>query len=947
MKKKISFILAAIMLVANFAISALAAETNTTFTDVTDTTQYSEAILTLAKLGVINGYDENGVKLFKPEGGITRAEFAAVITRAMGIAETVGGTSPFTDVPESHWAVKNIIASTDRGITNGMGDGTFAPDANVTYEQAVKMIVCALNYTLSAEAAGGWPNGYFNQAVILGVTKNVSATTVRTAPAPRGVVCQLMYNTLDIKVADINKGTPTDETFLNKFMGMEMKKGKVVGVEEDVVGDCPTLAKDEMAIQAKNGDIIYIDFADYGDRSDISPYLGQEAVVFYKLASSGGMNELVVLDSEITKNKTTEIKSEFITDYSDGEITYYGTSGKKTKIDFKLDNVTVFYNKKAVSNPASKLEKWLNPSENNFIYGTVKLTDSGDDGTVDMVEIMDYEYLVALRAPSSSDYIVTNKMKIKSGAQRILDSVTLNPDKKSYTFTIHNQDGTKLETTAIKANNVVLVATSENEDCYTVLVSSSTVDGSVTAFSEDDGTIQIDGKEYNITEDCITYLSEQTSKLESGAKGKFYLDAFGNVAYATLNVSTDTTTTMYLVTAYYDEDTDSGQLRGFVPGSGYKTYSLDEKVRLNGKSESPEDVIEHLRDNALNFNGSEYKAKTNSNANQLIKLELTGTKIKEVSTIDVNNIGSTTDTSGVKLYYEGPDKYSYNSNTFTSKTSSNKFNVNSSTVFISIPDDRTVTTGYFKKTTSHFVKTGAYTLEPINVNDSKIAEIVLIYTTSSEAKVTDTTPISVLASAPKDNYTNDEVLKKIKFYTNNNTIVEKIVDEDEDVENMVAGDFFQYVLSNEGKAIDVQLRIKYSDIKNNLKGDEYDWTDSKYSFESTYKRQDGSGEPYLTVFIYNLFSVDEDGSNLIVTRDGFVDGTLPEEADKKLIQINDSTKFLKMNEDGDELLTVDENSEATLTIDDLQAAEYVDTKCSKIAVVKHNSDYAKLIIIYE
>ena len=138
MKKKISFILAAMMLVLNTAFTVMAAETKAaTFTDVSDGTLYSEAILTMSKLGVVNGYEDGS---FKPEGGITRAEFTAVITRAMGIAENVGGTSPFTDVPADHWALKNIIASTDRGITNGMGDGTFAPEGKTTRAQAAVLI---------------------------------------------------------------------------------------------------------------------------------------------------------------------------------------------------------------------------------------------------------------------------------------------------------------------------------------------------------------------------------------------------------------------------------------------------------------------------------------------------------------------------------------------------------------------------------------------------------------------------------------------------------------------------------------------------------------------------------------------------------------------------------------------------------------------------------------
>ena len=41
-----------------------------------------------------------------------------------------------------------------------MGDGTFAPDAPVTYEQALKMVVCTLGYVQFAENLGEWPEGF-------------------------------------------------------------------------------------------------------------------------------------------------------------------------------------------------------------------------------------------------------------------------------------------------------------------------------------------------------------------------------------------------------------------------------------------------------------------------------------------------------------------------------------------------------------------------------------------------------------------------------------------------------------------------------------------------------------------------------------------------------------------------------------------------------------------
>lgn len=951
MKRKISLFLAAVMTVASIAISSIttmAAET-TTFTDVTSETKYAEAILTLAKLGVVNG--DQGK--FNPEAGITRAEVVAIITRAMNIADYATGVAPFTDVPEGHWATKNIIAATSRGIVNGYGDGLFGPGDNVTYEQVMKMLVCAMNYDNAAKALGGWPNGYFNKGTDLGINQGVDSSVLRTAPAPRGVVAQLMFNALDIEVADPKTSIATENTFLNEFLGMDMITGTLVGVEEDVTAECDEeLARDEMAVLPKGEDLVRIDFEDKADADDLIKCLGKEVLVFYKMATAGGMNTLVILDTEVTENEETEIAYDDIISYDNGMISYYNESGRRTSIDFDVDNVTVYYNKKAVtSRVEDKLDDWLDPNaDEDFIYGTVTLIDSGSDGKVDMVEILDYEYMVALRAPSSSDYTVTNKMKFKNkaNAERILDSVTLNPDKSAYSFIITDQNGVKLETTGIKANNVVMVATSEEEDYYTVSVSTKTIDGEIDGFSTSDNTIQVDGKEYTMTNDCIAYLEEQGTELKNGTKGKFYLDTFGNIAYATLNVSTDSTTTVYLVVAVYDEDTEGGSLRVFVPGSGYKTYPLDDKVKLDGETVTPEEAIYYLRDNSENFKDEDlYNLEKESNANQLIKIDLNGNTVKEIYTIDVSKTGTTNETAGLKMYLEEPMKFKYNANTFTSTDGSVKFFTNSSTIFIYVPKDRTETQSYQKKTVGTFDKTSTYKIEAFNVTDSKMAEIVVIYGTGNTNTVLGTTPISVVASAPGNKVSGDEVLKELQFYTNNDTLVKKVVDEDEDVDDMVAGDIFRYASTNEGYVGDVRLKISYEDILAVLEEGEYDWNASKFSFETSYKRTDGTGLPYVTANIYNVANIDEDGTSILVTKDGFEDGVLSEDADTVLVPINDSTKILKMSEDGDELLAIDENSEEALTIDDILTAEYDDDNCSKIAIITHNSDAAKLIVIYE
>ena len=76
-KKVLALVLALVMVLGSFSFVSAAS-----YDDVTGTT-YEDAVARLSLLGVLEGYPDGS---FKPEGEITRAEFAAVAVRAKGLA---------------------------------------------------------------------------------------------------------------------------------------------------------------------------------------------------------------------------------------------------------------------------------------------------------------------------------------------------------------------------------------------------------------------------------------------------------------------------------------------------------------------------------------------------------------------------------------------------------------------------------------------------------------------------------------------------------------------------------------------------------------------------------------------------------------------------------------------------------------------------------------------
>lgn len=148
MKKILSFILVEVICFSVMDIFA--------FSDVKDQA-LQDSIAALSRFDIINGYEDGS---FKPKANITRAEFAKIICKTFLLETTATIGDEFSDVSEEHWARDYIYTAKRLGIINGTSSTTFNPDDNITYEQAIKMVVASMGYSEEAEVKGGYPDGY-------------------------------------------------------------------------------------------------------------------------------------------------------------------------------------------------------------------------------------------------------------------------------------------------------------------------------------------------------------------------------------------------------------------------------------------------------------------------------------------------------------------------------------------------------------------------------------------------------------------------------------------------------------------------------------------------------------------------------------------------------------------------------------------------------------------
>lgn len=116
-------------------------ELDKTFSDING--HWAESyIKLLANKLVVDGVTDT---TFQPERNITRAEFAALVVRALGL-DTNNGSSTFKDVAASDWYASVVAAAANAKLVDGYEDGTFRPNATINREELAAMVVRALNY---------------------------------------------------------------------------------------------------------------------------------------------------------------------------------------------------------------------------------------------------------------------------------------------------------------------------------------------------------------------------------------------------------------------------------------------------------------------------------------------------------------------------------------------------------------------------------------------------------------------------------------------------------------------------------------------------------------------------------------------------------------------------------------------------------------------------------
>ena len=171
-------------------------DNSTSFADVPANAYFADAVKWAVDKGITNGLSDT---MFGPYESCTRAQIVTFLWRAAGSPEPKTASS-FTDVPVSTYYAKAVAWAVENGITNGMTETEFAPDATCTRGQSVTFLHRALKGTASGSVnftdvpANAFYADAVNWAVASDVTNGTSNTTFSpNADCTRAEIVTFLY----------------------------------------------------------------------------------------------------------------------------------------------------------------------------------------------------------------------------------------------------------------------------------------------------------------------------------------------------------------------------------------------------------------------------------------------------------------------------------------------------------------------------------------------------------------------------------------------------------------------------------------------------------------------------------------------------------------------------------------------------------------------------------
>ena len=408
-------------------------------------------------------------------------------------------------------ANKILLLITDLPLMAGDGKGKFFPNDNITYIQAVKILVSTVGYDIVAQQKGGYPDGFMAVGADTQITRGI--TLSYDSEIDMSAAAQLIYNTMNVDILSVaynekmNYKVNLGSTLMNNKLeknNLIVRRGIVTSNSATNFDDSVAFHKDEITIdndRYKNGGKNYDELLGY-------------AVEAYIISDGSGYKTIKCAFKLPNVNSKLVIASEDIVDFQIEQITFDVDENKHSQKARIASNAVYIYNGRPLS---SVTADDLLPKS-----GSVTLISNDSDDIYDVVIIEDSRSFVVRSVSDTNKIIHFKEFTGQAVTFKGRPAIYLHDD--DYIISITDDLGKPISLTDISEDDVVTITESKDGKYIKIIVTRNSVTGILQEIA--DSSVVIDGKEYPLNQ---SNGYKPITEVQIGDRALFYLDAYGKI----------------------------------------------------------------------------------------------------------------------------------------------------------------------------------------------------------------------------------------------------------------------------------------------------------------------------------------------------------------------------------------------------------------------------------
>ena len=483
---------------------------------------------------------------------LTRLQFVVGAAKLFHLSELSAG-SVYSDVKANSVNAGYVTAANAAGWIATADK--FNPNDEITFAQAIKILLSAAEYQILADAKGGFPTGYLTVANEIDLLEGVSVGNDTSVTVAEATI--LAYNLMLAPVFEITSyGDKMDfkrggKTYIEKLYEAYPVEGVVTATEHNSIVLNAPFKKD-------NGKIA-IDGVEYKyPGSDIS-LLGRKVTAYCAKENTKVKKVYCVIPDE---NEEITITVKDYMGISGTKLSYLD-GNKERKLDLDSAYKVIYNGRRVASLDAATMLR-----DND---ATIRLLSNNGDDTYEFIFIDAYKYGIVTNVDYVSGYI---------GFKTPAELIDLSDDTEHVCY-IRKATGESVELYELTKDTALAVKASMDNRIFDITVLPNSVSGMVTGMFLEDYEIDLGDATYKITKDFKENYID-TNLVAMGDTISAVIGMYGEIAYLVSNSAGASYGHLHDIHKDPSGMNPTAYVKIYTIGAAFQAYELAEKVTVDG-----------------------------------------------------------------------------------------------------------------------------------------------------------------------------------------------------------------------------------------------------------------------------------------------------------------------------------------------------------------------------